>query len=553
MKSIVAFFLVLHSAIALCQNLSEIDVKKNVVVGKVLATNSALTATQYVFNERIHDFHVDKKNGTFNVQLRRKRNDEYLALKGNLLHYDFQHNSTRWIKEIVYLRYFDIIYFDIHVFLFNGVKSNLLNNNTGEIKYSIKKTINHVNNHLGIGIAYSNRSKTYKNTVYGINIETGEELWEREINKDFNWNSYEYLNDTILLIASSGLHTLNLKTGQGWSYHAETGRNNIISKSGTSVAGRYFNTLEGVYFNSSNFILGEVVSNIAKDQNSYYLASINEVAKVDKNTGKTIWTIPYSNQTASKSNIYLHDSLLLVVNMGHASIAGRSSEIGNTFIGAFNKYSGEQLYVNFLNNTDKVILASHFINNELVLLFEDSIAKYNPSNGQLLASNSVNITSNKVYANNFANNNIFALIDTNKFVQLNTIDTLDYCIRTHEKVIIYDNDFSIKKTLPFSELAVKFYDNKYYKLLCNNTKIMVIDTLGKVLANFDLPFKTDLINNHIYNSSDGRHYIFDTSTKLWLRNDLIYFKVVDDTFYLSSGSSIFSVDLSPFSIKRIKD
>lgn len=553
MKSIISFFLVSYSTIAICQNLSEVAVNKNVVVGKVLATNSALTATQFVFNERIHDFHVDKKNSTFNVQLRGKRKDEYLVSKGNILQYDFQHSSSLWIKEIFYGPYLDIIYFDTDVFLFNGVKSNLLNNNTGEVQYAIKKIVNLINYKLGIAIAYRNGSNTYKNTLYGINVENGEELWEREINKDYNWNSYEYLNDTTLLIASSGLHTLNLKTGEGWSYQTETGRNDFIGKPGTSVAGRYFNTLEGVFFNSSKFVVGEVASNVVKDQNAYYLASINELAKIDKYSGKTIWTIPYSRKSASKSNIYLYDNLLLVVNMGHASLVGKSSEYGNTYIGAFDTHSGAQVYINFINSTDKVILGSTFINKELILLFEDSIAKYNPSNGQLLATSSVNIASNKVYANNFADNNIFTLMDANKYVQLNTIDTLDFCIRTHEKVIIYANDLSVKQTLPFTDLAVKFYDNKYYKLLCNNTQIMVTDTLGQVLANFDLPFKTDLINNQIYNTSDGRHYIFDTASLLWFRNSLIYFKVEDDTFYLSSGNSIFTVDLSPFSIKKTKD
>lgn len=49
----------------------------------------------------------------------------------------------------------------------------------------------------------------------GIDLNNGQVLWKRELNGEYGWNDVFYTNDSTLVVAAAGLHSLDTKTGKG--------------------------------------------------------------------------------------------------------------------------------------------------------------------------------------------------------------------------------------------------------------------------------------------------------------------------------------------------
>lgn len=95
-----------------------------------------------------------------------------------------------------------------------------------------------------------------------MNLKNGEIIWNRKLNRDFGWNDVFYANDSTLMVVASGLHAINLKTGKGWDYDAETGGKKLIMSNEGSVYGLVLNTI--------------------RDSSNIYFASKEQLAKIDK-------------------------------------------------------------------------------------------------------------------------------------------------------------------------------------------------------------------------------------------------------------------------------
>src|SRR5690606_1196566 len=90
-------------------------------------------------------------------------------------------------------------------------------------------------------------SKSKENMLEGIDLITGKPIWQREISREYSWNDVFYLNDSILLIAAAGLHTLNIFDGTGWDYNTITGKKDYTASAIGTGLGIVAGLLTGTY------------------------------------------------------------------------------------------------------------------------------------------------------------------------------------------------------------------------------------------------------------------------------------------------------------------
>lgn len=83
---------------------------------------------------------------------------------------------------------------------------------------------------VGLGYRISKLMLSPDDPMRGVNLNDGTQLWKRRISPWGGWHGYFHLNDTTLLAMTSGLHRIDLRTGEGWSYWAETAHNSLPSR-----------------------------------------------------------------------------------------------------------------------------------------------------------------------------------------------------------------------------------------------------------------------------------------------------------------------------------
>ena len=125
----------------------------------------------------------------------------------------------------------------------------------------------------------------------GVNLISGNSIWEKELNREYGWNKTIQLNDSTILIAASGLHTVNIKNGSGWDFNLVTGQKDYKETIAKNVAGITIGILTGTYITSSGpNVVREIISNIIIDSSEIYIASKESISKINKVNGKIIWS-----------------------------------------------------------------------------------------------------------------------------------------------------------------------------------------------------------------------------------------------------------------------
>jgi len=59
----------------------------------------------------------------------------------------------------------------------------------------------------------------------------------KKMDSEFGWNGLEYMGDSTIILASSGIHYFNIPNGKGWDYTMETGKNDYTAAIAESAVG----------------------------------------------------------------------------------------------------------------------------------------------------------------------------------------------------------------------------------------------------------------------------------------------------------------------------
>lgn len=514
---IVALFLALHFA-AHAQPVSVTVLSNEQTFGTNIISNSDIKGVMYTFPQRVHDFYLDTETGYITLQLRNlSRNGKYLDNTGKLVQFDPKTGNAAWGKEMYYAS--NVVQnFNNNLITGFGGKSTSLDLNTGNNLWTIKNGIIMVNSASYIGIGYRYKSTSgYTNDLQGIDMRTGAVKWERLLERDYGWNEAFYINDSTLIVASSGLHAVNLRTGKGWDYHALTGKKDYTGMVAANAAGLALGLLTGTFVVSTGHdVVTDLVSNTLIDSAYIYFATREEIVKLNKNTGQLVWYYPIPKDMGSQSALYLDDNSVYMVNTGLGNLGVRKAKIGEPFVAAFNRETGVQKYFSFIKEKDLQILSHEVVNDKIYLLFRDKIMVCDMAGGQRLATKDFDFE-NKIGLEYFTGSNIFIERENKVMALFELWPENLFVVTTDGKVLSINSQLEIEETI--EKEALMFYHNQYsgYRLISKADKCSVIDKAGNRVAELKATPGAIVNGDFLYDKSDKALIVVDLKEAVEVR------------------------------------
>jgi hypothetical protein len=468
------------------------------VIGKNYKTNNDIQSKEYIFPDRIDNYFIDTTMNLLTVQLRgTSKNGKWLNNSGDLVLYDLSNNSIKWTKKIYYQQggieeYNNLIIQTI------GNKSYCLNMNNGENQWEIKNTIYFVDPFQKIGIGYKFKTTTgYTNTLEGIDLTKGNSIWKREINREYSWNNIFHLNDSLIVVVAAGLHSINLRNGEGWDYNTITGRKDYTETVLTNAAGVALGVLTGAFITSTGHnLVREVVSNVLLDSSSFYFASREKISKIDRN-GQIKWASPLPEDLTSASTIFTKDSIIYMINKGFAFMGYRQMNFGKPFIAAFNLNSGRQLFLKTLSEQKDQINSYKIYRDTVYFVFKDRVSKYSLKDGSFITKKSFDIET-LGELKYFIGGQVYLKTDS-IFNNLTDIDSTSHYLFTNTgKTLVINNKLELLNQIDYNQLYMFYHKTKDYKFLARNNETTVIDNQNKKVAELNVSRNALLIGLKLF-------------------------------------------------------
>jgi outer membrane protein assembly factor BamB len=502
MKNKILFgWMIMITMVSMAQS-SKIDVLYNEKsIGKDIKSHKAIIAQEYIFPKRIHEIYLDTISGNITLKLRKlSKNGKVLDISGEVLVFDLINKQVKWDKKVEFTtnniyQYGNIITQNI------GNKLICLNNETGEKIWDIKNDLYYVDPIKKIGVGYKYKGFAGNlHTLEGVNLISGNSIWEKELNREYGWNKTIQLNDSTILIAASGLHTVNIKNGSGWDFNLVTGQKDYKETIAKNVAGITIGILTGTYITSSGpNVVREIISNIIIDSSEIYIASKESISKINKVNGKIIWSNQLPEDLTSKSSIFIKDSLLYLINNGFAYWGDKKIDYGIPFINGLNLKTGEQIFYKTISEKKDPICDFKTYNDTLLISYKNRLTKYSLKDGSELFSKTFD---QEEYGDLkfFTGNHIYLKTRENNFTQLTKLDSTKYYIQTSKrKTLILDYDFNIINQIDFDELYYNYATIDKNKLLAKDIQTIILDKNNQEIANLDLSYTSTIVGTTLYN------------------------------------------------------
>ena len=337
------------------------------IIGRNHLTNHDIQAKEYIFQDRIYNLFIDSTSNMLTIQLRgTSKNGKWMNNTGDLILYDLQQSREKWRKQISYFQG-GIEQHDNLIIESKVNRSYCLNIENGAELWELKNSIYYVDPILNIGIGYRNTMvEKYLNTAEGIDLKTGNWLWNRYLFRDYGWNDVFHLSDSVIVVVAAGLHSLNLKNGKGWDHNMATGKRDDL------VHG--------------------LVSNVLIDSLSIYFAGRNEIIHIT-NDGKMKWTHSLPDELTGRSSIFISGSNLFIINKGCALKNNRLVSFGTPYFASFELNTGKQQFLKTVTGKPNTINDFNISKDTIVFVFNKKVIKYSMIDGQLLSEKTFDTSS----------------------------------------------------------------------------------------------------------------------------------------------------------------
>ena len=493
-------------------NLQIISAEKN--LGKNLLNNSEIRGFEYIFPDRIEETYLDTISGFLTVQLRGlSKNGKRLDNIGNILLYDLNNKKLKWNKKTDYQNRSLQQFGNLMIYTIVN-KSFCLDIDNGKELWKVKNDIYYVDPKNNIGIGYKTKNLPGNNKeLEGINLKNGEVIWSKELNREYGWNNLYHSNDSTIVVAAAGLHSINIKNGRGWSYNTITGKKDYRETVAKNVAGAALGIFTGVSVVSiGHNLVRDIVSNVIVDSSNIYMASKEQLAKIDKYSGEVIWNHTFQKDLASKSSILMNDSLVFMVNKGFAFMGNRKLYIGNPFIAAYNRDTGEQKYLSLINGENDPILGFRVLDNKMYLMFKNRMAIYSQKTGELILENSFP-EEEFGKLKHFVGNKAFITDKNGDLSNLIQSDiTKVFVFTSNNKIVSFDSKLNAGEIIDFKDLNIHYLQTKDYKFFAKDKLTWIIDNNGQKIAEIEASSKAFLIGETLYDRRGDSFFAIDLTT-----------------------------------------
>lgn len=457
---------------------SEIKVKTTVLEMNNLWNGFPIEVYEYDFGTKVEDFEI--YGPQMLVQTKNTKSDGS-SNKGKLLMFDLLMTDIVWQKNINYSQE-SVQKLGDFISLKSNNSNQILNSYSGELMYINDKDYIFVNDRLQIGLTYpqSNSSK-----LEAFSLLDNTKLWERNIDRTFGWNDAFLFNDSTLMISASGLHQVDMRSGKGWDYTALSGKTNIEQQIIVGVGIMAIGIFTGVYFPEMIVptLNWNMVSNVLQEDNYFYQAYSDKIVKLNSK-GKVIWETDLPNRATSKSDIFIQNDQLMMINSGYAFREDEVVNQGTPFLAKFDIKSGKQLFYKELTDERKSFIADFYIDNEILFtIINNEIAKFSLMDGNLIKETTSN-KSDTEKLERFVDENQYIKLD-NRFKMLFLVDsTQNYAFTQNNQVKVYNKYLVLLNDVIYPDLYQKIGGYEDYSILKKENNYFVIGEDGKSLMEF---------------------------------------------------------------------
>lgn len=424
-------------------------------IGHEIITEEDVPAVIFEFSNRIHTAYLDTLSGLFTLQFRDlTKNEKWLQNSGRIIVFNPDSSQVYWDYKLPYnSRTYVQHGSDLIEYTQNG--GHFINLETGHRKDRIKYYVYHIDpiHNIGLGYKISSLSRTPDN-LFGFDMKNGEEIWQRSIKSDYDWNDVTFLNDTTTVLVAGGLHTIDPRNGSGWSYDSQTGKKDYTASVAGTLAGIATGLLTGNYaVVTGHTLTADLVSNTLIDESSFTLATAEEVTKLDY-SGNTIWTQPMNKKEASQSYIWEQNDTVYMLNTGYARRDYFKVPFGKSFIAAFDRKTGEEIYKTYLSDNDEYILDYKESGDSILLLLKNRIAQFKLSDGKIINSKELDSLEEGALSG-FVGYQAFRKDGENVYYSITSQDIANhYIITDEEHVLVLDHFYNHVETIELKELYI---------------------------------------------------------------------------------------------------
>ena len=458
-------------------------------VGYNFLRRDSIKVSELKFSNYIDDFRIDSTRNHLNIHFKETKESTH-----NGLFAVFHLDSTKllWQRNIN-LQNQDFRLSDNFLVLSRKKKNYGINPNTGEELWEVDNPMAFTLYDLNVGITFRKGAllKSIRQ-FYGIDLTSGKELWALDAPElSGGIGTKRLYRDSTLIVMGKTLYGINVRTGKTWSQPISVSENCMnYSYSGTC-------------HNTSNFLV---------DSTSFILATSDRLVKMNFK-GKEIWHQYYDNNfKGSRSVLFRHKKYLYLLNLGYRFIGDEIyTKMGEPFIAKYDE-NGKKVYMKFIER-HKFINNYLLDDNTLILIHKKKLTKINLDTGSLEMEKDLERKNVKEWYD-FVGRVRYVLQKDSTYKTIYQTDSTKYYMMTDNgSISILNNNLDIVGDYEKGKyLTSVYYDKKRkWDFIANDKTLLIIDEKGRKISEI---------------------------------KDIENLKVQDDVMFLATSNTIFKVLLS---------
>ncbi|MGE0566440.1 MAG: hypothetical protein AB7O73_00710, partial [Bacteroidia bacterium] len=407
--------------------------------------------------------------------------------------YSCKGDSFLWINDV---RKFDILPLNSHLLISSDVSTSWFNEENGLERHTHSKKLVYADEVTLTGLYYETAEKgKQKSKLTACNLENGTVKFSVEVPLEFDWTEVLKVNDSILLIAASGLHGLNLNSGKIWSISDVTGENNTQKLIQSIINPNAFRVKQSSFLSSEKEnVITQICSNILRHEDKIYFAGKTNLFCLSIN-GELNWKVDLGANPTSKSALFVNNGKLYMLNLGVANFKEIQVVYGSPFFMQLDLDSGKVLFNHtlpmFAYPVDFKITAT-----DLVLAGKNNLYLIDLKDGRFY--NEIDVNELR-YGNfqEFVNGDQYYVEMEGYFVPLNFInDNAIYFHSDHGKVYGVEGG---RIQYEYHESELYKFDKKFkgYKLIRQKFKTYVLNSNFELVAVLDTDVPATVVKDKL--------------------------------------------------------
>lgn len=388
------------------------------------------------------------------------------------------------------------------------VKTGRFNRKFGYEQFEYPSRIIHINASNETGLSYNPLFKINEEVgLSAMTLNDGKVIWTAPVPSKANWNDMVKLNDSLLVIAASGLYCVNVNSGLKWSFPMITSL-----KTDQPFVQPVFNqkTISNLFHpvntKAKEGLVTQLASNILLSDGTVFFAASDKII-ASNSEGKIIWEQSLTGKGISNCLLIDHDQEILLLNLGLGQIDGQLVTYGKSFAAAFSKQYGSVIYEKDLSENG-MLTDAKFINEKLYFASRSKIMMAGEKDVRTVFQ-----LSDSKYGKfiEFIDGDEYYVEKEGFYVPLNFINNNVVYFKSDQDKVYGLIDDKIEYVYHFTELYRKLGETNGIKVIAQRNKGLVISKNLELLGTVKCPEKAVGMNGKFYLYDGGMMHIVETA------------------------------------------